>query len=214
MNLLRIFDPTAPHSQGAPPAPRDAPLRPGYKTLRAIPAASLLFVLLVFFTEFYPFFWGISALDIMVSLIGSWLQWRHYERVGWYEHFEVVRPELPFKTQGERIVFGEETITFSAFLERDFIIRYDKIVGVQTECAEECLSGVTIWFERKPYERKGYWNPNPDSKLISEYGNGERPRTVIAILRAKAPEAAFAGPQWVEDDWVPRQGFTHPNSNP
>ncbi|RYX85215.1 hypothetical protein EON83_06370 [bacterium] len=197
-------------------APPDAPPRPGFSLLVGVCCALLaLSYFFAFVVNLHPIIGGIGWIGIVASFVIPVVHWRRYERIGWYEHREVKLPNLPFEMRGggDRIVFRDEHITFSSFLSRDRTINYAEIVTVYLDCQGACLSGVTIRRNVKPYHAANEPKPPQASFLISDWEDGERTRTAMAILRAKSPLAVFSGPQWVEEGWVPRLGFTHPNSD-
>ena len=189
---------------------QDAPLRPGLRRLLgACCGLAFPFGLFVLVLNFNPIIASVGWLGMGAALWVFVAQWKKCERCGWYKRREVTTPDLPYQMRalGERIVFGEESVTFSSFLSQTRTISYAEIEDVHTRCKGDCLEGISL-----SLTCKGYRNAKTCSQSISDSGEGERTRTTLAILRLKAPHAIFTGPCWVEEGWVPRLGFTHPSS--
>jgi hypothetical protein len=191
-----------------PPTPQGAPTRLGHWRLIAISVPAVPLTTVAFASSFSSIYVAIGLLGIAGAFVAVPLRlWRYYDLVGWYERHEVVIPELPFETRrfGESVVFGHEGVIFSNLLQEDRTILYDQILGVQIDCQGSCLFGVTIRLAHH-----NYYNDKTTPGYIPDYGNGERTRTALAILRTKATHATFSGPQWIEEGWVPRLGFIPP----
>ncbi|BCM91073.1 hypothetical protein IAD21_02937 [Abditibacteriota bacterium] len=208
MSIFGLFL-SAPRAECIPTSPGDAPLRLGSARLLATCGLSIPFALLVFVFNFHLFFEVVGWLGIVAAFAVPFVLWRRYDRIGWYERREVVTPELPYEMRelGERIVFGVELVTYSLFLRPKRTLSYAQIVKVHIDCEGDCLKGVILGLTHNHY-----WSVKTAPQIISDSGDGERTRTVLAILREKAPHATFSGPKWVEEGWMPRMGFTHPSS--
>jgi len=191
----------------APFVPEGAPRRPGQISYFVAGLLAGTCAIVGFLFSAYSIFGAIGFLGAGIALCVPFAQRHHFDRIGWYERREVVVPELPFQMSGEGqcIIFGTEGITFSGFLMRDRTITYAQIRGVCIDCAGRCLVGIEVQLSDN-----SYFNAATKPQRISDWGDGERTRTALAILRRMAPPARFTGPTWVEEGWVPRLGFSHP----
>ena len=224
MNLFGISLPTSA-PKIIPPAPLDAPLRPSHFSPRvamwfAIPLGAVIWWSL---GSAVPWALGqgsplwpltIIALLVLCLVVTTPIYQRlRFDRIGWYEHHETFVPDLPYemKANGERIVLDENGISFSEFLSKKQSINYAEIVNVTLECHGSCLTGIIISRKTKGYHSVNEPPPPQGAFTISDWANGQIIRTAIAILRKNALQATFVGPRWVEEGWVPRLGFSHPD---
>ncbi|BCM91072.1 hypothetical protein IAD21_02936 [Abditibacteriota bacterium] len=200
------------------PPPEGAPLRPGEWSSMML---AFFFGVATFYTlgtNKPPIFAITGVLGMLAVFIFKFFQRRHYDRIGWYEKHETVALSLPFiirmslhpiipnrsfmLTGEEKVVFGDETINLGGV----YTVHYSQIREVHTNCERLCLKGITIHLVHNPVTESINELPIPD------YCKGERTRKILAILRVKARYATFTGPQWVEEGWVPRLGFSCPSS--
>ncbi|RYX85213.1 hypothetical protein EON83_06360 [bacterium] len=203
-------------SSSAPPShestaftPVGAPQRPGEGNwLKGFIGAVVVF-LVVAILELNPIFYALSIVPVIISIVLHHLQRSNYDRIGWYVRQPIFTPQLPFELagQGQKVLFGENDMKISAFMQPERAIPYSQILNVQLYCDGICLEGVALTLTDKTY-----FNDKTAPITILDKGNGERTRTALAILRAKIPQAFSYDLHWIEEGWVPRTGFTHPKA--
>ena len=141
----------------------------------------------------------VGAVLLISSFVALALVRRKYDIIGWHELKIIALPSLPFKARGglNPLVLEVDHIVWG-WKEK---ILYSEISRVEVQCVNDYFSGFTIHTVNKG--RKSFQNWS---------NSGEPSRTILAVLRERAPHAQFKGLTWIEQGWVPRLGFRHPNS--
>ena len=192
------------HMNPEPFAPAGAPLRPLGSQMYSILFAALVFALLTGIGLHVGF--RIVGVAGLVSLVAVCLfTKRKWDRIGWYELRPVAQPSLPFRARRgvEAVTFKGDGIQFSGWRRHRFI-SYGEIRRVETLCFDTRLVGVQIWLTDHDYHR----TDNAPELIRERSISGQISRQILALLRQQAPHAQFCGPQWIEEGWMPRVGFT------
>lgn len=142
--------------------------------------------------------WIAVAVILGLTLLYILTQWRKSDKLGWYE-LKPIQGVLPLQygpilygKTDYRTLFDEQGIYFG----NQYHAFYPQITHVETVCENILLKGVKIYF-----------NNGHNESILNYSADGEPVRTIIALLRQKAPHAQFIGPRWVGDGYVPRGGF-------
>ena len=188
-----------------PFVPRGAPRRALTPYRWIGPAFAALVFGGLLFVPLHPAFPIVGALGLVATITLCVRAFRQWDRTGWYQYQPIVAPQLPYKVRNgpHNLTFQSTGVQISGWLCRDRFIPYSDVRRVVTHCQGVTLEGVEICLTDHPY----YGADNAPELIREGSTTGKTTRVVLAILRQNAPHAAFSGPAWIEDGWIPRLGF-------
>ncbi len=194
----------------APFVPEGAPRRPALPQFSKHIIAILLFIGVGF--ELQQHIGILLTLAIITPLILFTCSvivssWRYFNSTSWYELKPLEIPSFPFEVDGLNgpIVFEEERMLVNDtifFARGRDVRRYEEIERVEVLCQGILFRGAEL-----------HLRDGKCIRLHNGYDSGEPCRTALALLRFKASGARFDGAPWIEQGYIPRFGFSFPNTD-